>query len=524
MSKTVMPPSPTNITRNTIAVLLVMLLGGVLRLMLVTRVDFPLNDGGFFYASIDQLLQNGFRLPATVTYNALNIPYAHPPLAFYLVAGLQALSGLETLTLMRFVPVLMSSLTLIPAFLLMRAALTSARQIWLGMLVMAFAPNALNGFIGGGGVVAATGQFFGMWAAFCLYQLTRTQRRVYIVPSALAIAAAYLSQTQWGAFSVVTFLALYISSERSIKLTLSTLATAALALGLLAPWLYSVVQLHGVEPFVSVLFGAWTLHHPFGMLFQTSFTQEPLLAVFAGLSFLSLFVGVALDRAGLVVWTLLLMLLLPDAAASVSLVPLALCVALTLDYLLLMGLSSFRQRERRGWLRGDWAVVAGYLSVAMLFLFPALSIYANSDLIGSPLRAVPAVELAAMRWVERETPPESVVLVVTGRRAPTTDAVSDWFPIVAQRPSPSTIQGTVWFGENDVAAQLERYTTLQACANQRVICIEQWALNNNASFTHVYLSPEVTGILKPSLTTTADFEQVYDRNGVLIFARRSATG
>ncbi len=48
--------------------------------------DFPLNDGGLFATMIQDLVNNRLLLPASTTYNGLDIPFAYPPLAFYVAA------------------------------------------------------------------------------------------------------------------------------------------------------------------------------------------------------------------------------------------------------------------------------------------------------------------------------------------------------------------------------------------------------------------------------------------------------
>ncbi|HLI28429.1 MAG TPA: hypothetical protein VKZ60_15265, partial [Chloroflexota bacterium] len=73
-----------------------MLLGALLpalalRVGAVLGADFPLNDGGLFYAMTEDLRGAGFTLPWYTSYNAERIPYAYPPLGFYLAGALAAL-------------------------------------------------------------------------------------------------------------------------------------------------------------------------------------------------------------------------------------------------------------------------------------------------------------------------------------------------------------------------------------------------------------------------------------------------
>src|SRR5512133_240620 len=83
---------------------LALVVGGYVRLVYVLASPFPLNDGGLFYQMTQELIANHFRLPAITDYNHLGIPYAYPPLAFYLTGLLSQLSGWSLLEIYRVLP------------------------------------------------------------------------------------------------------------------------------------------------------------------------------------------------------------------------------------------------------------------------------------------------------------------------------------------------------------------------------------------------------------------------------------
>ena len=65
---------------------LAVLLGGWVRFYPPILAGFPINDGGMFDVMIQELRANAYKLPAITSYNFSGIPYAYPPLGFYLVA------------------------------------------------------------------------------------------------------------------------------------------------------------------------------------------------------------------------------------------------------------------------------------------------------------------------------------------------------------------------------------------------------------------------------------------------------
>jgi hypothetical protein len=96
-------------------VFLAVLIGAYVRLAPVIQAGFPINDGGFFYNMTRDLVQSGFGLPETTTFNHLDIPLAYPPLPFYLAGVIFTLTRIPLLEIVRWLPELFSLLA-IPAF------------------------------------------------------------------------------------------------------------------------------------------------------------------------------------------------------------------------------------------------------------------------------------------------------------------------------------------------------------------------------------------------------------------------
>src|SRR5438093_1573766 len=86
------------------------LLGCVVRGLHVESGDFPLVDGGMFYAMVRDIQANGFGFPAFTSYNSLQIPFAYPPLPFYLAAVLSAVTPLGIPEVLRVLPLVASCL------------------------------------------------------------------------------------------------------------------------------------------------------------------------------------------------------------------------------------------------------------------------------------------------------------------------------------------------------------------------------------------------------------------------------
>src|SRR6266498_5157866 len=98
--------------------ILAVLLGAFMRFNPTLLSGFAINDGGMFAVMVDDLKASHYLLPAFTTYNHLNIPFAYPPLGFYLGRIACDLFGLTAPQALRWVPALFASLS-VPAFYLL---------------------------------------------------------------------------------------------------------------------------------------------------------------------------------------------------------------------------------------------------------------------------------------------------------------------------------------------------------------------------------------------------------------------
>ncbi|MFL5533059.1 MAG: hypothetical protein ACJ8BC_13910, partial [Gemmatimonadales bacterium] len=96
--------------RYPLALALAVALGVAVRAYHVLSQDFPLNDGGLFFAMVRDLQAAHFHLPAFTSYNGSGIPYAYSPLGFYLAGLLDAWTPLSLIDVFRWLPLVASAL------------------------------------------------------------------------------------------------------------------------------------------------------------------------------------------------------------------------------------------------------------------------------------------------------------------------------------------------------------------------------------------------------------------------------
>ena len=136
---------------------------------------------------------------------------------------------------------------------------------------------------------------------------------------------------------------------------------------------------------------------------------------------------------------------------------------------------------------------------------------------------------AAMRWMATSTPMQSRVLVVTGA-AWANDRIAEWFPVLAQRRSVATVQGSEWLPGGEFARRYDAYESLAECASRDVACVEQWASSRGRPFTHLYVAKTMgkkgmpgtdccTAVIA-SAQSDPRYRRIYDGPGAAIFERR----
>ncbi|RPH58889.1 MAG: hypothetical protein EHM81_09165, partial [Chloroflexi bacterium] len=172
-------PQAAQSTKNEFTALVLLfaaLFGFYVRLANVLPSDFPINDGGLFYSMTRDLQVNGYRLPAFTSYNAAGIPFAYPPLPFYLAGFLSQLFKWDLLDIFRILPAIISMAALPGLYWLAKDLLKSEPQAALACLVFALTPGAFSWLIMGGGLTRGLGLAFALRTLHQAYLLYQTQK------------------------------------------------------------------------------------------------------------------------------------------------------------------------------------------------------------------------------------------------------------------------------------------------------------------------------------------------------------
>ncbi len=149
-----------NVTIETAVLSLALGAGALIRVLplMVTRADAPYRLGGLYMEFARQIALNGFSFPAWIPYYTQGgIPFAYPPLPFFLAAGLAYGLGLPVFLVSNGLPALAAVLS-VPAYYLLLRSLRFGRWVRLaGLAIFATLPSAYQQQIEGAGLAEAFG-------------------------------------------------------------------------------------------------------------------------------------------------------------------------------------------------------------------------------------------------------------------------------------------------------------------------------------------------------------------------------
>jgi len=514
-------PSPlTEVQAAGLIVIFASVIGLLLRVAFPLLASFPLNDGGLFYTMIRDLQANHYILPSFTSYNHAGIPYAYPPLAFYLSGWCSDLTGIDLLTILRLLPPVLSAVAIPVFYLLAKEFLPTRIYAAAAALLLAVAPRVFAWQIMGGGITRSLGFCFALLTILSAADLFSTRT-----------ARSLLWTSGWGALTVLTHpeaipqttlavLIIYLFRARSRRALWLLLAAAGLIMLCTSPWWLAVLRAHGPAPYLAIWSAANSnsnsiLARPVALL-QFLMTEEPLLPLLAFLGLIGAFRNLAQRKYFLPAWLVLPYLLDPRSGPLYMMIPLLFLAVEGLFEVILPGLGVSRHESREFSTLSAGGSRKSFLIFLLLYLliaayFSAAQIFARGSLNES--------QVEALRWIREHTAPDAAFLAITGGQ-PLLDPASDWFPALTERSSPATVFGTEWIEGDQFGQRIARFQLLQQCAGQTADCITLWSTEHDIPFTHVYLQTAAAfSPLAANLATAPHYNLIYQADRIWIFER-----
>lgn len=490
-------------------------IGGWIRLSAPLAAGFPINDGGLFHAAIYAVQANHFLLPEYLNFSGMTIPFAYPPLGFYVGAFLSNVLKITPLAVLQWLPAVIATIC-IPAFYrLAKVIMEDDLTAGLATVFYAFIPIAHHWAIMGGGLTRSLGLLFLLLGLGSSYQLFSSAKKKYLPFVILFNAPAVLSHPE-AALNLAFFtLAIFLYKGWNKNGIALGIFSAAGILLLTSPWWATVLMRFGEEPFLAASGSSpRTLFAAFFPFFLSA-TREPQISFIAALGMMGFFISLWQKKTLLPVLFLLPYFIHLRSADVYSVISMAMLAALSFSEIVL---PVFQKLPSHKWFASASVI---YLAI---YLPVNLSVY-QSQVIST---TVPESDRQAFAWIHANTPPGARFLVLTGEPNGYCDGISEWFPALTERINAGVVQGNEWI-PGRLEHAIEVNTGLQGCVmgDAPVACLEKITEENSIQYDYVYLSRRVA--LKPACLATANISIgerlvqalassiVYDQDDVTIF-------
>jgi hypothetical protein len=530
--------------RVQIALIGAIVLGVCLRLLplaLAFPLEVPLGGGGLYTEISQSILHHGFAYPTMIEhYTVGGVPFAYPPLVFYALAAIAALDISPVVASLIWMPFLFSIVT-IPAFYWLATGVCSdQRESLLATFVYATIPAAFATFTAGEGVIEAVGTFCVLLGGGALVRTINhpndtndgglgavtpdtqiSQRYVLLAGALFALTTlvspggAYAFVLALGTFGVALVIngtvwdSLQAPPRRAIRVAVLIVGTVGV-IGLFgsAPWWATVASRHGIETLLYAFGSRQSLLEQ--VLEATQFDQFG--AFWGALALVGAFYQIARRELFISLWFGITMF--AGEIVYIRPIPVAILAAVAISRVVVPSLRSVTTaislRSQR--------ISASQVATGLVWIFVVLIIVHSTGMAAISVSgeaqddAEPGT-LAAMQWVEQETPSESDFLIVDPNPQESW-WVGDWFPTFANRTAVDVRYGSEWTGNfTEQVAFDEGVNNATTLAELQTITRQ-----HDGRFTHVFVRrrPGVHDLVV-NLRQSRQATTVYRNNDAVIF-------
>lgn len=495
-----------------------LLFGAVVRFVPATSNGFPLNDGGMFYTMIRNLQANHYILPQFTSYNFVDIPFAYPPLGFYIAASLSDLLHVPVLQTLLWLPALVNTLAIFFFYQFARQLLPSRTSASLAALLYALSSRAFLWQVMGGGITRSFGMLFLILMLWQAIQLFRKYSHKKLALTILFGACTVLSHPQTALHAVLGGALIFLFYGRNKRGIISALLVGLGVALLTAPWWGTVLLRYGFAPLLSAgqtsqrtlafYLIVLNLHSP------TNYLVLPFLLFF----YIGLWLSLKRRDFFFITWIVLAYLIDTRGGDGVALLAESILAGAGLLQLSAwISHSDSNQPEGVMMKRASQVLVFG----TAFYLILAASI-SDFQLVNTSLK--PA-DIKMIEWVNSNVKDGQTFLLLTGREFSMSDPMQEWFPALTKQHSATTLQGLEWTLAERFFPWYEQLVKFQHCAD--VACISQWSASNNVRYDYliVTISPKEDESdfgkslrsLALSTRSSASYTLVYESETALVF-------
>lgn len=495
-----------------------LLFGAIVRFYPAITNGFPLNDGGMFYTMVQDLKANGYVLPQFTTYNHADIPFAYPPLGFYVAASLSDILPVSDLSIFLYLPALVNTISVFIFYLFAKEILNSRVTASMAALIYALSPRAFIWQVMGGGITRAFGMLFLLLMLWQAIQLFRKYQHKHLILTILFGTGTVVCHPQTALHAALGGLFIFLFYGRNkggfISVILVGLGVAIFS----SPWWLSVLSMHGIEPFLSAgqsssrtlefYLIVLRLHSPL------NFLSIPFLTLF----YIGLIISIQKQNLFFITWIMVAYLIDPRGADGITLLPEAMLAAMGLIQIAAW-ISPVKNEQVETLMTERRSINLIFILFICLIL---VAVIVDFQLVNTSLKKG---DLEMIEWVRSNVEDDKTFLLATGREFSMTDPLQEWFPALTNQYSATTMQGLEWTFAENFFPWYEQLAMFQKCSD--VSCINEWTTQNSVDYDYLIIlipteddTSELANSLRSldvSIMSSALHLLVYESDHALVF-------
>lgn len=427
------------------------------------RFEMPLGFSGMYTLMAEQISDNHYKLPEIIPfYGPGGVPFAYPPLGFYVMALVKDMFDISSMVYLRFMPPLFSLFALLPLFLLVQRKTSSFWSAYFSVFFLLFSPTLYYNHIWAAGMVRGLAFMLMLCGIYFFYLALEKKEKIYIAFSGIFLGLTILSHLFYG-----LFFALWVAfgglAEFTRKAWRTTLFTAFIGSLVSVPWIALMINRYGFS----------TFSHAFSSHDNSAFIDVFVQGVPTILIWLvGKFFGVPIPLFAFVLAGFAVLYLLYKRQFGIPVILLAMVLILSpegdrflvLIVSILLGISFSAILEV--W-DVRWAqIVVGSLIFISIF---QMGNYGIRDVFGSaPVLYSSAYDVAD--FVKENVPENSRYLFIAGQ------AEAEWLPYILKREPFVSKWGSEWLGTYEEQRILQGRVAF--CKDsQSLQCLKELGLN-----------------------------------------------
>lgn len=497
----------------------------------LTTHSHPAYEGGLYLQIVEEIRQNGYVLPERIPYYLEEgVPFAYPPLLFYVIALITDFTGIDPITLELYGPGVVTIAYLVPYYYIAKELLGTPRKAGVASVFFAVTPPVLRWHISAGGIVRAPAVLFMLTGIYVGLRLFRRgdYRRRWVLAGAVLFTLTTLTHPVYTVFFAGSYLLLYFAFDRTLYGLVAGAVVAVSGIVLTAPWWIQIAQTHGLDIYLTASGTHTGLTGGFGRLksrFVMPLWHMNTVTPFYAAAFAGGLYAVLRRRYTLTAWMVLASYVIGKQrftfVAGSLLV--SLLVVEVVYPVISRSLPSFDRpvlTDRRRVLSTVFAViiVLGAIGTGIAFAGGQLTVTHQGS--HTQPQTVDKSDLRAAEWIRNNTS-QSDSFVVLGDAA-------EWIPYYTERTVLLSPWGAEWTSTAGYYQEYQLYKDLSACSDVSCLQVRLGVAQRDPGYIYVPTErftvhgDEYSGriTLVRSMTVSDRYELVYENDGVAIFKVR----